>query len=283
MKVYLRPERITRVAKSASGFHQVVLMRTDLTVIVALSLRRTLLLLRISDLWLRRENKQLQLLEAIKASRLLLQVAINQATLRPHHQLFRPRSLVTNLPPLTSRTVSLDQLDSIASPNSSKALPPIRSRSALVQVPARVLEVQGGMKPPNLKIMVSSIQMLISPPNLLPETISSPQLRPSVVMQVVYANLKTETVSLPVISKSSTQKMALMRSPSATRSLTLAQVCLEVLLWLLKKEAGPLVPLRTRDSQILKITRATWTISLTTALRTSTMMMTSCEEEDRNA
>ena len=149
---------------------------------------------------------------------------------------------------------------------------------------------EGELKPPNPKIMVSSFQMRTSPPIPFPEKISSLQLRalgPGVVeleLTKVFVGLKTETASLPATSRSNTQKMASMRSPLATRSLTLAPVSLEVHLCLLKKEAGPLVPLRTRDkSRTLKITQATWTTLLTTDLRTSTTMMTSCEEKEKIA
>ena len=256
-KVYPRLVRIIRVAKSVSGFHQVVLMRTDLTVIVAPSLQPILLLLSTRDQWQRRGNKQLQLSEAIRASQLLLREAISQATPRPLHRLLSKRSLVMNHPLLQSRTASLDPLDSIASLSSLKVLLPIHSRSALALVQARVLVLQGGLKPPNLRIMVSSIQMRTGPPNPLPETISSPQLLPSELTKR-FAGLKIEIVSLLATSKSSTQKTASMKSPSVTHNLTLAPVCLEVHLWLSKEEAGPLEPLRTRDkSPTLKITRAT--------------------------
>ena len=116
-KVYPQLERITRVAKSASGFHQVVLKRTDLIVIAALSQRLTLLLLSTGDQWQRRRNKLLRLSEAIKASQLLLREDINQATPRhqdkkmPLHQLFSSLSLAMNLLPLPSRQASLDRQD----------------------------------------------------------------------------------------------------------------------------------------------------------------------------
>ena len=254
-KVYPRLVRIIRVAKSVSGFHQVVLMRTDLSVIVAPSLQPTLLL-STRDHWQRRGNKQLQLSEAIRVSQLILREAISQATPRHLHRLLSKRSLVMNHPLLQSRTASLDQLDSIASLSSLKVLLPIHSRSALALVQARVLVAQVELKPANLRTMVSSIQMLTKLPPTFPETISSPQLR-LLEQTKVFASLKTEIESLPATSKSSTQKMASTRSPSVTLSLTLAPVCLEVHLWLLKEEAGLQVLLRTNKSLIQKITRAT--------------------------
>ena len=174
-KVYPRPVRIIRVAKSASGFLQVVLMRTDLTVIEVPSLQPILLLLSTRDQWQKRGNKLLQLSEATRASQLLLRGAINQATPRHLHRLLSKWSLVMNHPPLQSKTASLDQLDSIASPSSLRVLLPIHSRSALALVQDRVLVVQVGLKPPNLRIMVSFIQMLTNRPQTFPETISSPQ------------------------------------------------------------------------------------------------------------
>ena len=256
-KVYPRLERIIQVAKNASGFHQAVLMRTDLIVIEALNLQLTLLHPSTNDPWQRKRNRLLQLSEVSKANQQLLQEDISQATPRLLHQLFSRQSLATSLLPLTSKTASLDQLDSITSQSSSRVPLLIHSRSALVQVQARIWVLQGGLKPPKLQIMVSSIQMQTSPLNTFPETISSPQLQP-LVLTMVSASPKTETVSLPATSKSSIQKMASTRSPSATLRLTLAPVCLEVHLWLLKKEAGLQVPLRTRNkSRIPEITRAT--------------------------
>ena len=226
-KVYPRPVRITRVAKSASGFHQVVPMRTDQTVIVVPSLQPILLLLSTRDQRRRRGNKLLQLSVAIRASQLLLRAAINQATPRHLHRLLSKRSLVMNHLPLQSRTASLDQLDSITSPSSLRVLLPIHSRSALALVQARVLVVQVGLKPPNLRIMVSIIQMLTNPPQTFPETINSLQLR-LLEQTKVFASLKTEIESLPATSKSSTLKMASTMSPLATLSLTLVLACLEV-------------------------------------------------------
>ena len=231
-------------------------MRTDLIVIEALNLRLTLLHPSIKDPWQRKRNRLLQLSEVTKANHQLLLEDISQATPRLLHQMFSRQSLATSNLPLTSKTASLDQLDSIASQSSSRALLQIHSRSALVQAQARVLVEQGGLKPPNLQIMVSSIQMQTSPLNTFLETISSPQSRP-LVLTKVSESPKTETVSLPATSKSSTQKMASTRSPSVILSLTLAPVCLEVHLWLLKEEAGLQVPLRTNKSRIQKTTRAT--------------------------
>ena len=256
-KVYPRLVRIIRVAKSVSGFHQVVLMRTDLTVIVAPSLQPILLLLSTRDQWQRRGNKQLQLSEAIRASQLLLREAISQATPRHLHRLLSKRSLVMNHPLLQSRTASLDPLDSIASLSSLKVLLPIHSRSALALVQARVLVAQVELKPAKPRTMVSSIQMLTKLPPTFPETISSPQLR-LLEQTMVFASLMTEIESLLATSKSSTQKMASTKSPLATLRLTLVPVCLEVRLWLLKKVAGPLMPLKTRNKFLTpKITRAT--------------------------
>ena len=262
-------------------------MKINLIAIAALSQRLTLLPTS-SDPWQRRRNKLRQLSEAIKASNPVIKEVISQATLRPLNHLFSSRSLVMNLRALIGRTAKLERLDSITSQSSLRV--PLRIRSKSAQALALVLVVLGRLKPPNPQIMVSSIQTRTSPPNPFLETISSPQLRPlgqemvGLELIKVFAGLKTETASLLATSRSNTQKMALMRSPSATRSSTLAPVSLEVHLWLLKEEAGILVPLRTRNkSLILKITRAIWTTFLTTASRTSTTMMTSCEEQDNFA
>ena len=137
-KVYPQPERTIQVAKSASGFHPAVLMRIDLIVIEALNLRLTLLHPSTNDPWQRKGNRLLQLSEVTKANHQLLQVDISQATPRLLHQMFSRQGLVTSLLPLTSKTASLDQLDSITSQSSSRALLQTHSRSALVQVQARV-------------------------------------------------------------------------------------------------------------------------------------------------
>ena len=191
-RVCPQPERIIQVARSASGFHKLVIRKkTDLIAIAALSLWPTLPLPTAGGPWQRRRNKQQQRLEAIKANRQV----ISQALPRPHQHLFSSRSLVMNLLSLAERTVKLDRLEVITSLNSLKAAARIHSRSA--QLEARPRVARGGLvKPPNPQ-MVSSIRMRTSPPTTHPAgTTSSHQSRP-LGRKRAFASLTTETASPP--------------------------------------------------------------------------------------